>query len=152
MIAHGLSTTMARKSFTLVKVGPGVKRSPSRAKKPVESLSARKAAGSRPAAWARATVFAVDDGAGGVAGGAGAAVGAVGVAGEGGKSRHAGKRDRQRQGIFLVGPAAALAADGDGQFAAREDDGAPPLRAERVRHGGMLGRHAARLALDPVAQ
>src|SRR6266581_3896431 len=41
----GLSTTMARKSVTLVNVGPGVKRSPMPLKNPVESLSARKAAG-----------------------------------------------------------------------------------------------------------
>ena len=46
--AYGLSTTMARKSFTLVQVGPVSTRSPSRLKNPVESLSARKWAGSRP--------------------------------------------------------------------------------------------------------
>src|ERR1700730_8503167 len=51
-----LSTRMARKSLTLVQVGPGVSRSPSRAKNAVESLSARKAAGSRPSARARAAV------------------------------------------------------------------------------------------------
>src|SRR5579872_1447713 len=50
----GLSTTIARKSVTLVNVGPGTKRSPMALKNPVESLSARKAAGSRPSPLALA--------------------------------------------------------------------------------------------------
>src|ERR1041385_2099916 len=53
VIGQVLSTTMARKSFTLVKVGPGTKTSPRALKKAVESLSARNAAGSRPRALAR---------------------------------------------------------------------------------------------------
>src|SRR5262249_7069708 len=52
----GLSTTMARKSLTFVKVGPGRSRPPARSKNPVESLSARNAAGSRPSARAFAAV------------------------------------------------------------------------------------------------
>src|SRR5262249_57728471 len=44
----GLSTRMARKSVTLVNVGPGTNRSPIALKNPVESLSARNEAGSRP--------------------------------------------------------------------------------------------------------
>src|SRR6185436_6028694 len=51
--AYGLSTTMARKSFTLVQVGPVSTRSPSRVKNPVELLSVRKWAGSRPSEAAR---------------------------------------------------------------------------------------------------
>src|SRR5947209_19680361 len=44
----GLSTTMARKSVTLVNVGPGANRAPMALKNPVESLPASKAAGQRP--------------------------------------------------------------------------------------------------------
>src|SRR5262249_14961931 len=52
---------------------------------------------------------AIDQRAGGVEGRAGATVGSVGVGGDGGDRRHAVKRHRQRQRIFLVGPAAPLA-------------------------------------------
>ena len=55
---------MARKSLTLVWVGPGVSRSPSFSKNSVELLSARKAAGSRPSWRARAQRRRVDEGAG----------------------------------------------------------------------------------------
>src|SRR5215470_5352541 len=55
---HGLSTRIARKSFTLVNVGPGVSRSPTFSKNSVELLSFRNAAGSRPRRPARASVLA----------------------------------------------------------------------------------------------
>src|SRR5262249_39477700 len=53
---RGLSTTIARKSFTLVWVAPGLKRLSTPAKNSVELLSARKTAGSRPSRWARLSV------------------------------------------------------------------------------------------------
>src|SRR5262249_61517781 len=55
VIRHGLSIMIARKSFTLVNVGPGTRRSPKASKKAPELLSERNAAGSRPRAMARAT-------------------------------------------------------------------------------------------------
>ncbi len=100
---------MARKSVTLVKVGPGRNKSPMPLKNPVESLSARNAAGSRPAERARASVDFVDESAGRVVGTAAAAVGAVGIGGERGYAGGTVKMDRQRQGVFLVGAAFALA-------------------------------------------
>src|SRR5215207_4916841 len=72
----------------------------------------------RPRALERGVV---DDRAGGVVGGAGAAVGAVGVGGERRYARPAAERDGERQRIFLVRPAAALASDRDGELAAGDD-------------------------------
>src|SRR5690606_5976251 len=54
---HGFQRTrMARKSLTLVSVGPVTRESPSRSKKPWPSLSSRWARGGMPAAQARARV------------------------------------------------------------------------------------------------
>src|SRR5260370_42143340 len=50
-----LSKPMARKSGTLVNVGPGVDWSPMPLKNPVEALSATKPAGTRPRGFGRAT-------------------------------------------------------------------------------------------------
>ena len=86
---------------------------------------------------ARATVSPSIMAPAGSAGSPSAAIGAVGVGGKRGNRRHAGKFDRQRQSIFLVRPAAALAADGDGQFAARKDHRALSLRAQIARELGM---------------
>ena len=65
----------------------------------------------------------------GSAGAAGAAVGAVGI---GGQRRNAGRvleQAGQRQRIFLVGAAAAVAAHGHGEFAAGQDRHALALGA-----------------------
>ena len=100
---------MARKSVTLVNVGPGVNKSPMPLKNPVESLSARNAAGSRPAARGPRQGGVVDKGAGGVVRAAAAAVGAVGIGGQRGNALGAVEMDGERQRIFLVGAAAAAA-------------------------------------------
>ena len=121
-------------------------------KNPVESLSARNAAGSRPAARARPSVRRVDEGAGRVVGAAAAAVGAVGI---GGQRRDAGgavEVDGERQRIFLVGPAAALAAQRDGEFAAGKDHRPAALRAQVAGQPGVLRRDLPRLALQAVAE
>src|ERR1043165_4674923 len=76
----------------------------------------------------------------GVAGRAGPAVGAVGVGGERRNAARARKRDRQRERVFLVRPAAALAVDRDGQLAARQDDGAAARALEIVGLCGMCAR------------
>ena len=68
----------------------------------------------------------VGDGACGIGRVAGAAIGAVGVACENRNSLRIHKQACERQHIFLIGTAAACAAHGDGQFAAREDR-KPPL-------------------------
>ncbi len=100
---------MARKSVTLVNVGPGVNKSPMPLKNPVESLSARNAAGSRPAARARARRGIVDKGAGRVVRPAPAAVGSIGIGGERRNALGAVEMDGERQRIFLIGAAAAAA-------------------------------------------
>ncbi len=143
---------MARKSVTFVKVGPGVNRSPIPLKKPVESLSARNAAGSRPAARARAGGGRVDEGAGRVVRTAAPAIGPVAVRGERGNAGSAGKMHGKRQRVFLVRAAAAAPAQGHGQFTAGKDGGAPALRAQFEGEARMLGGDLARFALQAVAE
>ena len=58
----------------------------------------------------------------------------------------------QRQRIFLIRPAAALATNGHGQFAARDDDRALALCAQPARHRGVCECDLARLALDIGAE
>ena len=143
---------MARKSLTFVKVGPGVSRSPSGVKKPVELLSARKAAGSRPSARARAAVGAVHARAGGVFRRAGAAIGAVGIAGQRVNPFFPVERERQSQRIFLVRSAAALAADRHGELAAGQDHGAAALPAQSLRRLRLIGGDVARFAFEIGAE
>ena len=121
-------------------------------KNPVELLSARKAAGSRPATCARASVVSSTKAPAGSSGLAAAAVGAVGIGGKAGEPRRAAEMDGERQCIFLVRAALALAAQRHGQFAAGEDDGAAALGAHRQRQPGVLGRDLARLALQAAAK
>ena len=128
MRLHGLSTTMARKSLTLVQVGPGrdqvaeparktrwnccrQEKRPDRGRAPAPARACRRRRRRRPGRRREPR----------------AAVGAVGVGGERRDARRAVERDGQRQRVFLVRPAAALAADGDGQFAAGQDHGAAAL-------------------------
>ena len=67
--------------------------------------------------------------------------------------RVAVERHGERQRIFLVRAAAALAADRHGQFAAGQDHGAAALRACSSRASArVLGRDLARLAFEPVAE
>ena len=129
---HGLSTSIARKSLTFVKVGPGVSRSPSGVKKAGRIVVGKK----------RGRIEAER------AGAAQRCVPSTQAPRPGrrpSRRRHrcrrcrrqarripvrAVERERQRQRIFLVRAAAALAADGDGEFAARQDHGAAALRLQ----------------------
>lgn len=80
----------------------------------------------------------------------GRAVDAVGVAGQRVDTGRAVKRDGEREAIFGVGPADAVAASGDGKFAAREQkDGFVALYL--ARKGGMFGGDVAGLAFEGVA-
>ncbi len=150
--AHGLSTTMARKSVTLVNVGPGANKSPMPLKNPVELLSARNAAGSRPAARARASVVGSMKAPAGSSGrprppsvpSVSAASAAMPVA----PSRWMASA----RAYSWFGPPLALAAQRHGQFAARKDDRAAALRLQVAGEPGVLGRDLARLALQPVAE
>ena len=118
---HGLSTRMARKSLTLVKVGPG-REQVAQALEKACGIVVGKKRGRIEAEFPRPRGgVAVHEGARRVLGRARAAVGAVGVGGERRDAVRPGQCDRERQRVFLVRPAAALAADRDGQFAARQD-------------------------------
>src|SRR3954471_5880356 len=81
-----------------------------------------------------------------------AAVGAIGVGGERRNALRAVEFDRERQRVFLVRPATALAANRDGEFATGEDDGAAAGGVEFARFCGVRGRDRARLAFDIGAQ
>src|SRR5262249_20927173 len=91
---------------------------------------------------------AVDISTRGVLGVAGAPGGAVGVARERRDVRLPAERERQGEGVFLVRPAPASAADRHGQFAAGEEDRAPALGLQVDGTARVLGRNLARLALD----
>ena len=72
-----------------------------------------------------------------------------------GQRRHPrgpGQRHRQGERIFLVGAAAALAAQRHGQLAARQDHGATSLGLEVARHPCVGGGDVARLAFDLGAE
>src|ERR1043165_5304768 len=92
--------------------------------------------------------FAVDRRAGRILRRAFAAVGAVGVAGKRRDALCAGEFDRQREGIFLVRPAAARAPDRHRELAAREDDAAAAGSLELARFCGVRDRNRACLAFD----
>src|SRR5262245_23511871 len=94
----------------------------------------------------------VDGRTGRVGGGAAAPVGAVRVGGERRDAWGAIERDGERQRVFLVRATAALAFDGDGELAARQQHYLAALGLQRTYAFPMLGCDGARLALDPVAQ
>ena len=94
----------------------------------------------------------VDKSAGRIVGAAAAAVGAVGVGRKAAHARGAAKVDGERQCIFLVGSALAVAAQGHGQLAAGEDHSAAAFGAQRQRALRVFGRHLARLALQAAAE
>src|ERR1043166_2775013 len=94
----------------------------------------------------------VDKSPGRVVGAPGAAGGPVGVAGKRRDALRAVERQRQRERVFLVGAAAAVAADRDGQFAAGKKHGAPVRRGEFAALLRVRGGTLARLALEPVAE
>ena len=146
------STRMARKSLTLVKVGPVTTRSPISGEEAVavivgqhglgvESLGrgAGKAVGARERT--RIVLGAVD---------------AVGVAGDGMESRLAIEGDGQRQQEFRIAPAAAHAFDGHRRLAAGDECGRRSRRlavaADLAGDPGMDQGHVARLALQAVAE
>ena len=79
-------------------------------------------------------------------------IGAVGVAGERGDTCRVLQEIGQRQRIFLVGAAAAIAAHGDGELATREDRDAPALGAGLEREPRMIGRDLARFAFEIGAE
>ena len=60
--------------------------------------------------------------------------------------------DGERQSVFLVGPAAALAAQRDRQLAAGEDRHPAALGAEIAGQPGVFRRDLPRLALEAVAE
>ncbi len=60
--------------------------------------------------------------------------------------------DGERQRIFLVRAAAALAPQRDGEFAARKDGDAPALGGVVAGEPGMFGGDLARFALQAVAE
>ena len=97
---------------------------PARSKNPVELLSARNAAGSRPRSAARAAVApSTKAPAGSSAEPAPPSVPSVSAASAAMPDVPA-SCDGERQRVFLVRPAAALAADRHREFAARQDHGA----------------------------
>ena len=144
---------MARKSLTLVSVGPVTTESPSASKKPWPSLSSRLLARLEPCAERP-----------------GQGVGrqrrrrrsppapsiAVGVAGERADAGCAVQRHRQRQQELDVAPAPALAAHGHGGLAAGQQHAGRRHRLAVPRHlAGDAGHDLAdlaRLALDRVAE
>src|SRR5262245_35105056 len=90
----------------------------------------------------------VDEGAGGVLRRPAAAIGAVGIARERRDAFSRTERDRERQRIFLVGPAATLAAQRHGELATGQDHGAAALCREIARDLRVGGGDLAGLALD----
>ena len=110
------SMTMARKSLTLVSVGPVTTESPSASKKPWPSLSSRRSRGVMPCAQARVSVSGRQQRAGDLF----LAVDAVGVAGDRVHAGLAVQRDAERQQELDVAAAAALAAHRDRRLAAGE--------------------------------
>src|SRR5262249_60567483 len=80
------------------------------------------------------------------------AIGAVGVGGNRGNARGSRERRRQRQCVFLVGSAAAFAAQRDGEFPAGEDHRAPSLHLEVAGKSCLRGGDVARLALECSTQ
>ena len=69
-----------------------------------------------------------------------------------GDAARAGQRNRERERVFLVRPAAPRPADRHGQFAAGENDGAPAGGLELARQLSVVRRDRARLAFDAVAE
>src|SRR5215470_18879011 len=72
----------------------------------------------------------VNKGAGRIIGAAAASVGAVGITGNSRNPRRGPERLGERQRVFLVRTASALAAERHGEFAARHNNPAPPLRLQ----------------------
>jgi hypothetical protein len=90
----------------------------------------------------------VDERAGGIAGCAAAPVRAVGVGRQRRDAFGSLQCETEGEGVFLVGAAAALAADGDGEFAAR-DKGDAPARCGDLEGAARAGLgDLARFALD----
>src|SRR5687768_12555629 len=88
----------------------------------------------------------VDDGAGRIGGRAAAAVGAVRIGGEGGDVRGAPQSGGQGEGVFLVGAAAAPAADGHRELSPRDNGRALAQGRHVESEPGMGLGHLARLA------
>ena len=142
---------MARKSLTLVWVGPRTINPPAASKKAVASLLSRyfwASAWRGPPSGSR-----IDHGAGGIGHLAFAAVDAVGIGGKGSDTCEAAERDGKRQRVFLTAPAAPLGvAHRDLQLAAAEDRDPATRRFGLLGQPGMGLRHLARLPRHAVAE
>ena len=110
---------MARKSDTLVRVGPVTSASPSAAKNGPLSWLASDRAASRPSALARIRVCRIDVG----AGRGGRAIDAIAVGGKCVDGFGAIQRQGEREGVFAVRTSASPSVVTHGQFAAGEDHG-----------------------------
>ena len=152
-VTQGLSTTMARKSLTLVKVGPGRRRPPARSKKPGRIVVGKKRGrieAEFPRARSRVTV---DD--------------ARPRGPRPSRPRRRCRRYRPRaprcrpfrrasiasaSAYSWFGPPRPLPADRDGQFATRQDHGTAARGLQFARQPRVLGRDLARLAFEPLAE
>ena len=78
----------------------------------------------------------------------GSAVGSVGIGSKRGDPGAIAEGREERQQVFLVRSAAALAVHRNGELTARQDHGAPALRLDVARKFCMAGRHQARFAFE----
>ena len=144
--------TMARKSFTLVSVGPVTTESPSASKKPWPSLSSRRSRGLRPCAQARASVSGASSAPAISSWPSTPSVSPASAWTPGWPS----SAMRQRQQELDVAAAAALAAHGDRGLAAGQQHARRRERLAAPRHlqrdAGQRLADLARLAFDRVAE
>ena len=138
------STRTARKSLTLVSVGPVTTWSPSARKRRWASLSASKALALRPRRFAPLEAIGAHDRARDLLG----AVRAVGVASDGEDSEPAVELDRQRQQEFDVPPAAARSLDRHRRLSAGDEHA---WRRRRLAMHGDLTRDAGHHLARPRA-
>src|SRR5262252_664862 len=83
---------------------------------------------------------------------AGAAIGTVGVAGDCRNPGGAMELLGERESIFLIRTAAALAPNAYSELAARHNDAVPPLCLQLLGQPGLCSCHVAGFALDSVAE
>ena len=142
------SISTARKSLTLVSVGPVTSRSPMPLKKVQGSLSASMALALMPGLLGAGERVGRDDGARIVL----AAVDAVGVAGQSIDAGHAVKRDGERQQKLGVASAFAFALERDRGLAAGDQHARRHLglaaHGALPRDAGVHQGHVAGLAFD----
>src|SRR5262249_45528213 len=152
VIRHGLSIMIARKSFTLVNVGPGTRRSPKASKKAPELLSERNAAGSRPRAMARATDSPSTRAPAGSGGAPPPPPRPARAPARAATARHPRRGRGEGGGFFGVGPAAALAGVCAGHLAAENNPRGFPRRARLAGELGVRGGAPTSFAFDAVTK